>query len=60
MDKEDVIHTHTHTHTHTGILLSHKKYEILPFMTTWIYLECVILKEIKQTEKDNTVDLIYI
>ena len=28
-------------------------------MTTWIYLECMILKEIKQTEKDNTVDLIY-
>ena len=24
-------HTHTHTHTHTGILLSHKKNEVLPF-----------------------------
>ena len=29
-------HTHTHTHTHTenGILLSHKKNEILSFATT--------------------------
>ena len=25
---------HTHTHTHSGILLSHKKNEILPFAAT--------------------------
>ena len=53
MDKEDAIHTHTHTHTHRGILLSHKKHEILPFVTTRRYLGCMMLKEIKQTEKDK-------
>ena len=25
-------YTHTHTHTHRGILFSHKKNEILPFV----------------------------
>jgi len=32
-------HVHTHTHTHTGILLSHKKKEILPFVKTQKNLE---------------------
>ena len=26
-------YTHTHTHTHRGILFSHEKEEILPFVT---------------------------
>ena len=35
IDKEDIcVHTHT---PHTGILLSHKKNEILPF-ATWMEL----------------------
>ena len=39
---------------HNGILLSHKENEILPFVTTWMDLEGIILSEINQT-KTNTV-----
>ena len=41
------IHTHTHTHTHTK--------EILPFVITWMYLKVIMLSEISQTEKTNTM-----
>ena len=44
--------THTHTHTHTGILAI-KKNEILPFAMTWMELECIMLREISQSEKDK-------
>ena len=30
-----------------------RKKEILPFVTTWIYLEAIMLSEIIQTEKDK-------
>ena len=38
---------------YSGILLSHKKDEILPFATTWMDLEGIMLSEISQTEKDK-------
>ena len=47
MDKEDV-------HTYNGLVLSHKKDEILPFVTIWMDLEDTMLSEISQMEKDNT------
>ena len=46
--------THTHTRARVcvrdGILLSHKKNEIMPFAVTWLDLDIIILSEVK-TEK---------
>ena len=61
-----MIHVHTHTYTQTQ-----KKNEMLPFPTTWMDLEIIILREVSQTEKgkyyitymwdlkNNTNELIY-
>ena len=38
---------------YNGILFSHKKKKILPFATTWLDLEGIMLGEISQTEKDK-------
>ena len=44
-------HAHTHTHTHTMEYYSAiKKDEILPFATTWMELEGIMLGEISQTK----------
>ena len=38
---------------YSGILLSHKKNRVMPFTTTWMQLEIVILSEASQKEKDK-------
>ena len=52
MDKEDM-HTHTHTHTHTDYYSAIQKNEILPFATTWMDLQAIMLSEISQIEKNK-------
>ena len=49
-----IFHTHTVTqthHTNKGILLSHKKNEILQFATIWMTKRILILNKINQTKK---------
>ena len=45
MDKDDVVHIHN------GILLNHKKNNIMPFAATRMDIEIIILSEINQKEK---------
>ena len=60
MAKENVMQcTCVHIHTLSGMLLSHKKGN-LPFATTWIDLDGVILSEVSQTEvRYHTISLTY-
>ena len=54
MNREDVVRIYD------GVLLSHKKNEMRPFVATWKNLETVILSDVSQKEKDeyHTVSLI--
>ena len=44
---------------YNGILLSHKKNEILPFATTWMNLKDIMLSEISQ-QKTNIIYHLYV
>ena len=48
MDNENVVHIYN------GLLLSHKKDEIWPFVATWMDLEITIASEVSQKET-NTI-----
>ena len=53
MDKEDVVHIYN------GMLLSHKKDEIMPFAAIWLDLKLVILSDVSQ-RKTNMWYCIYV
>ena len=40
-------------HIYKGILLSHKKNEIMPFVAKWIDLEIIILSEVRKRKTDT-------
>ena len=50
MDKESVVYIYIYTQEYYSAI---KKNEILSFVTTWIELECIMLSEINQSEKDK-------
>lgn len=58
MDKEDVVYIHTHIHT--GILFSHEKNEILPFVKTWMdgARECNAKQNKLEEEKYHMISFI--
>ena len=47
MDKEETVCVYN------GILLSHKKNDIVPLAATWMQLKMIILSEVSQKEKDK-------
>ena len=54
MDTTERLNTAQHTVLkHNGISLSHKNNKIIPFATTWMDIEIVILNEISQIKKDT-------
>ena len=55
------MHTYIHTYIQLSITQPKGKNEILPFATTWMDLEGIMLSEISQTEKDKfcLISLIY-
>ena len=51
---EECAHTDTHTHTHTHTMAYYsaiKKDGIMPFATSWMDPEVIILSEVSQPEK---------
>ena len=54
MYKEDVVHICN------GVLVSHKRNEIMPFAATWIDLEIIIQNEVSWKEKNKYCIFIYI
>ena len=55
MNKEEM------AYLYSGILLSHKKNEIMSFTATWMDREIIILSEVSQEENDkyHMISLIY-
>ena len=54
MDKENV------DQIYNGILLIHKKKQIMPFITTWMDLEVITLREINQRKTNIRLYCLYV
>ena len=52
-----MLYVYAHAYTYNGILLRHKKNEILPFATTWMDLECFTLSEMSGKERQILLSL---
>ena len=47
------MYTYIHTYIHTYIIHPEKKEEILPYATTWMYLEgSTLVKQVRQRKTD--------
>ena len=53
-------YTQTLTRTQNGILLSHKKNEIMPFAATWMDVEILILSEVRKRKKNTIMYHLYV
>ena len=42
-----------HIYIYNGLLLSHKKEQVMPFAATWMELEIFIVSEVSQKGKDS-------
>ena len=49
-NKSDASQNMETTQIYNGILLSHEKNEIMPFVATWIDLEIIIISEVSQRQ----------
>ena len=49
----------SHSLSLSGILLSQKKKEILPFATTWVDLESIMLSDKSDKKRQILYDIIY-
>ena len=53
-----ILYVYVHAYTYNGILLSHKKNEILPFAAMWMDLKCFTLSEMSGKETQILLSLI--